>query len=79
MPKVKLAGDRYKDKDLSELIRRYKYGKDMTNADMAKAVGVCQTTWKNWLSAPEKIPLGKLRTIRVQLGIPKEEMTAFLL
>ena len=51
MPKVKLAGDRYKDKDLSELIRRYKYGKDMTNADMAKAVGVCQTTWKNWLSA----------------------------
>ena len=78
MPRVKLAGDQYKDKDLAELIRRYKYGKNMTNADMAKAVGVCQATFKSYLADPTKISVGKLRDIRKVLQIPKEDMIPFL-
>ena len=79
MPRVKLAGEVYKDKDLSELIRRYKYGKNLTNAEMAKMMGVGQTKWKSWLSDPTLIPIGKLRLIRKHLCIPKEEMMQFLM
>lgn len=74
MPRVKLAGEAYKDKDMAELIRRYKYGKSLTNADMAKMMGVGQTKWKSWLSDPTLIPLGKLRLIRKKLQIPVEEI-----
>ena len=40
MPRVKLAGDTYLDKDLSELIRRYKYGKKLNNVEAGKLVGI---------------------------------------
>lgn len=79
MPRVKLAGEAYKDKDLSELIRRYKYGKSLTNVDIAKKLGVCATTWKGWLADPTKMPLGKLRLLRKYLCIPKEEMLPFVM
>ena len=78
MPRTKLAGDAYKDKDLAELIRRYKYGKGLNNEQAAKLIGVCPTTWKAYVSAPGKIPLEKLRKIQQKLGIPKEEICRFL-
>ena len=79
MPRVKLAGEVYKDKDMAELIRRYKYGKRLTNADMAKIAGIGQTKWKSWLADPSLIPVGKLRLIQKKLQIPKEELLPFLM
>lgn len=79
MPRVKMAEEAYKDKDLVELIRKHKYGKNLTNAEIAKKVGVGQTKWKSWLADPTLIPLGKLRLIRKLLGIPKEDMLPFLM
>lgn len=79
MPRVKLAGDVYKDRDLSELIRRYKYGKGLNNNEAAAMIGVCERTWRNHMENPAQIPLERLRAIQKKLGIPKEEMLKFLL
>lgn len=78
MPRVNLAGDVYKDKDLVSLIKRYKYGSDMTNAEAAKAVGICEATWTNYMAEPGRIPLKVLRKMRKAFRIPKEEMLPFL-
>lgn len=79
MPRVKLAADSYKDKDLAQLIRRYKYGKDLTNAEAGRMIGVCEGTWKNYMNDPARIPLGKLRPIQRKLQIPKEEILPFII
>ena len=79
MPRVKMAADSYKDKDLRELIRRYKYGKGLTNLEAARMIGVCEATWKNYTDTPGRIPLDKLRAIQKKLQIPKEEILPFLM
>lgn len=79
MPRTPLAADKYKDKDLCELIRRYKYGMDLTNASAAKAIGVCESTWNNYLTDPGRIPLKKIRAIQKKFRIPKEEMLRLLI
>ena len=79
MPRVKLAGDIYKDKDLAALLRRYKYGLNLTDEQIGKSIGVTGRTWSNYLKEPGKIPLGKLRAIQKQLRIPKEELFPFLM
>lgn len=79
MPRVKLAGDTYKDKDLSQLIRRYKYGKNITNKQAGQMIGVCESTWKNYMNDPTLIPLGKLRLLQRKLQIPKEELLPFVI
>ena len=78
MPRVKLAGDRYKDQDLAELIRRYKYGKRYTNEEIAKKVGICERSWDNYMKDPSRMPLRVIRAMQRVLQIPKEEMAAFL-
>ena len=79
MPRVKLAGYQYKDKDLQALIRRYKYGAGQKHTEAGAAIGVSDATWRRWMKQPGKIPLDKLRAIQKALGVPKEEMYAFLL
>ena len=79
MPRTNLAGDKYKDKDLGELIRRYKYGKDLNNTEAGKLIGVCERTWRAYMENPGNIPLKKLRLIQRKLQIPKEEMLPFLM
>lgn len=79
MPRVKLAGDTYLDKDLVELIRRYKYGKKLTNAEAGKLIGVAERTFAKYMEHPEIMSLKTLRTIQRKLGIPKEEMYPFLM
>lgn len=79
MPRVNLAGDKYRDKDLGELIRRYKYGKDLTDAQAGKLVGISDKTWRRYMLEPQKMPLRVLRKIQRQLQIPKEEILPFLM
>lgn len=79
MPRVNLAGDQYRDKDLGELIRRYKYGKALTDAEAGKLVGISDKTWRRYMLEPGRIPLHVLRAIQRKLQIPREEMLTFLL
>lgn len=79
MPRVKLAGDTYLDKDLSELIRRYKYGKKLNNVEAGKLVGVAERTFAKYLEHPENMSLKTLRLMQKKLQIPKEEFLATLL
>lgn len=78
MPRVKLAEDSYKNKDLSELIRRYKYGKGLNNEQAGKLVGISERTFAKYMSQPEVMPLKVLRKIQRQLQIPKEEFLGYL-
>lgn len=79
MPRVKLAGDSYLDKDLSELIRRYKYGKKLNNVEAGKLVGIGERTFARYMEKPEMIPLRILRQMQRKLQIPKEEFIRYLL
>lgn len=74
MPRTKLGADAYKDKDLAALIRRYKYGCQMTNEQLAAAIGVSVATLKRYLDDPKKMSVSTIRKIRKQLVIPKEEI-----
>ena len=78
MPRVKLAEDSYKNKDLSELIRRYKYGKGLNNEQAGKLVGISERTFAKYMSQPEVMPLKVLRKIQRQLQIPKDEFLGYL-
>lgn len=79
MPRVKLAGDSYLDKDLSELIRRYKYGKKLNNVEAGKLVGIGERTFARYMEKPEMMPLRILRQMQRKLQIPKEEFIRYLL
>lgn len=79
MPRVSLAGDKYQNKDLAELIRRYKYSKGLTNTTAGKLVGVCDRTFARYLEQPGTIPIGVLRIIQKKFQIPKEEMIKYIL
>lgn len=79
MPRVKLAGDTYRDKDLTQLIRRYQFGMALTNTDAGKLIGCCEKTWRNYMDKPSAIPLGKLRMIQKKLRIPADEMLPHVL
>ena len=79
MPRTNLAGDSYKNKDLSELIRRYKYGKGLNNEQAGKLVGISERTFAKYMSQPEVMPLKVLRKIQRKLQIPKEEFLQFLM
>lgn len=79
MPRVKMAGDSYLDKDLAELIRRYKYGKKLNNAEAGKLVGIGERTFARYLEKPGMVPLSVLRLMQRKLQIPKEEFLKCLL
>ena len=79
MPRVKMAGDSYLDKDLAELIRRYKYGKRLNNAEAGKLVGIGERTFARYLEKPGMVPLSVLRLMQRKLQIPKEEFLKCLL
>lgn len=79
MPRVKLAGDNYRDSDLSELIRRYKYGQQLTNADVGRLIGVGERTFARYLEQPETMSLHILRKVQRRLKIPKEEFLKCLM
>lgn len=79
MPKVKLAEEAYKNKALSELIRRYKYGKGLNNVQAGKLVGIGERTFARYMENPGLIPVAMLRVYQKKLGIPKEEMLQLLL
>ena len=79
MPRVKMAGDSYLDKDLAELIRRYKYGKKLNNAEAGKLVGIGERTFARYLENPEMMSLKTLRQMQRKLQIPKEEFVQYLL
>lgn len=79
MPRVKMAGDCYLDKDLTELIRRYKYGKKLNNAEAGKLVGIGERTFARYLEKPGMVPLSVLRLLQRKLQIPKEEFLKCLL
>lgn len=79
MPRVKMAGDCYLDKDLAELIRRYKYGKKLNNAEAGKLVGIGERTFARYLEKPGMVPLSVLRLMQRKLQIPKEEFLKCLL
>lgn len=78
MPRTKLGELKYKDKDLTELIRRYKYGKALSNAGIAKKVGISERSWNNYMADPGRMPLRILRSLQKVLQIPKDEMLPFL-
>lgn len=78
MPRVKLAEDGYKNKDLSELIRRYKYSTGLTNEQAGKLVGVSERTFAKYMAEPDTMPLKVLRKLQRRLQIPKEELTKYL-
>lgn len=79
MPRVKLAGDTYLDKDLSELIRRYKYGKKLNNVEAGKLVGIGERTFARYMEKPGMMPLSVLRLMQRKLQIPKEEFLRYIL
>lgn len=79
MPRTKLGANKYKDSDLVELIRKYKYGKALTNAEIGKKVGISERSWNNYMSDPGRIPLRVLRDLQKVLQIPKDEMLPFLI
>jgi hypothetical protein len=79
MPRVKMAGDCYLDKDLAELIRRYKYGKGLNNAEAGRLVGIGERTFARYLEKPGMVPLSVLRMMQRRLQIPKEEFLKCLL
>lgn len=79
MPRTKLGADTYKDQDLVRLIRRRKYELDLTNRQAAKLIGVSETTWRNYMACPGKIPLNKIRAIQKKLGVPREDMAGYLI
>jgi predicted DNA-binding protein (UPF0251 family) len=79
MPRVKLAGDSYLDRDLVEVIRRYKYGKGLNNSEAGKLVGVAERTFARYLENPEMMNLKTLRMLQRKLQIPKEEFMQYLL
>lgn len=79
MPRVKMAGDSYLDKDLAEMIRRYKYGKQLNNAEAGKLVGIGERTFARYLEKPGMMPLSVLRLMQRKLQIPKEEFLKCLL
>ena len=79
MPRVNLAGDVYLDKDLSSLIKRYKYGNDLNNAEAGMLIGIGERTFAKYLEQPDKIPLHILRKIQRNMHIPKEEFLRYLL
>lgn len=79
MPRVKLAGDSYLNKDLVEMIRRYKYSKGLNNNEAGKLVGVGERTFARYLENPEMMSLKTLRQMQRKLQIPKEEFVQYLL
>lgn len=79
MPRVKLAGDIYRDSDLAQLIRRYKYGKDLSNAEAGKLLGIGERTFAKYLEKPETMSLQMLRKVQRRLEIPKEDFLRCLM
>ena len=79
MPKVKLAEEAYKNKALSELIRRYKYGKKLNNVEAGKLVGIGERTFARYMEKPGMMPLSVLRLMQRKLQIPKEEFLRYIL
>lgn len=79
MPRSKQMEDLYKNKDLTEIIRRYKYGKGLSNAEVGKLIGVAERTFAKYLEQPDTMTLKTLRTIQKRLQIPKDEFISALL
>ena len=79
MPRVKLAGYSYKDKDLTKLIREKKYGLGFTNDDMAKELGIGRCKFIDHVSNPCKITIEEFRAMCKALRISKEEVINLIL
>lgn len=73
MPRVKLAGDGYKDKDLIELVYVYKRRAGMTVPALCEVMGISESTYHRWMRKPGDIPLSQLRTLKKKLSIPEGE------
>lgn len=78
MPRVKLAGDSYKDKDLTELVYIYKRRAGMTVPKLCEMLEISETTYHRWMKKPGNIPLTQLRTLQRKLNIPMEAMVKCL-
>lgn len=79
MPRVKLAEDSYKNKELAELIRKYKYSKDLNNAEAGKLIGVAERTFAKYLEHPEVMSLKTLRLLQKRFQIPKSDFISALM
>lgn len=79
MPRVKLAGDSYKDRDLTELIYIYKRRAGLTVPKLCGIMGISESTYHRWMKSPGDIPLSQLRTLRRKLNIPEGEFGKCLL
>lgn len=78
MPRVKLAGDCYKDKDLTELVYIYKRRAGITVPTLCEMMKISESTYHRWMKQPGDIPLTQLRQLQRKLSIPPGEMTKCL-
>lgn len=74
MPRVKLAGDSYKDKDLTELVYIYKRRAGITIPKLCETLKISESTYHRWMKQPGDIPLTQLRQLQRKLGIPPGEL-----
>ena len=79
MPRVKLAGERYKNEDLSRLFRRKKAEHNLTNEKIAGKIGVDRRTVASYLSRPDDMPLSFFRKICNVLGIKEADVSNIVL
>lgn len=79
MPRTKLSAESDKNKDLSKLIRKYKYAEALTDENAGKLIGVTGRTWSRYMNDPENLSIKTLRKIQKKLNIPKDEMIPFIL
>lgn len=79
MPRTKLSAESDKNKDLSKLIRKYKYAESLNDEEAGKRIGVTGRTWSRYMNAPENLSIKTLRKIQKKLNIPKDEMIPFIL
>ena len=70
MPRVKLAGDTYRDRDLAELIHIYQRRAGLTGKKMSELLDISESTYYRWMRFPEIIPLKQLRMMQRKLNIP---------
>lgn len=79
MPRIKQKEDDYKNNDLRGIILQYKSKAELTQAEVAKACGICPNSLSRYLKDPGKIPLSTIRAIQKTLNIPKAEMFKLLI
>ena len=68
-----------KNAALSKLFRSHQYGEALTMEQAAEKLGMNFRTYAKYLKDPDLLPLGVLRKIQREFGVPEEDLLPLLL